>query len=525
MKKYLAILLVLHCILVRAQDNNYWNHMPGSVSSLMGGAAAGVRDNSAIYYNPGSFGFVDSITISVSAVSYQMELGSILNAGGPGVDMKSVDYQTVPLVSVSGIIKPKKHSKSTLGYMMFTSNETSNGFSYRYDGLKNNKIFNNDSFALGFDNYFDAKNAPVEFIGDYNMQSALNEMVVGGCYAYQVDSNLSVGISPFFAYRYQNLTQSYLAKAFPDTGSNFFNNTNNIQISSVGFDDIEYLDYYNIRTFFKIGMALDFNKLKIGATFTTPSINLGGGATIARDISYYGGYANFPQAVSTLYPFSYVYNARQNNINTVYNSPSSLNIGIEYTYLNTTVAVSLEYFGKVEAYNLAVPDSASFQRPIWQNRNSGKGGFGEISANEYLQVTEAAKTVTNFAIAIKQQINKKIAGILSFRTDYSSYVKTVNDFWEYLYVDQSHPAGQHLSFSDINLYHFNIGAVYKKKKSDMNIGLSLAFGSNKHFQSLVNIANPSDNSNVLGAIPNYSQPATYNYSSYSLLMGYTYHLK
>jgi len=78
----------------QAQDNNYWMQMPGSRSAIMGGAVVGgVRDNSAVFYNPGALGFVDSSTISVSSDVYQYEIENILNGGGINVNYKSGQFQ------------------------------------------------------------------------------------------------------------------------------------------------------------------------------------------------------------------------------------------------------------------------------------------------------------------------------------------------------------------------------------------------------------------------------------------------
>jgi len=100
-----------------------------------------------------------------------------------------------------------------------------------------------------------------------------------------------------------------------------------------------------------------------------------------------------------------------------------------------------------------------------------------------------------------------------------------NDFWEYQYVDTLHRPGQKLSFSNVDLYHANVGLIKKNRKSDLHLGLTFTYGVNYTFQPLTNIANPLDNTNALGAIPDYKQTATYIYNSYSLILGYTYHIR
>ena len=225
------------------------------------------------------------------------------------------------------------------------------------------------------------------------------------------------------------------------------------------------------------------------------------------------------------------FNDRQSGLKTTYHSPYSISFGAEYQLNKTTFAFSGEYFGPVQAYNLATPVDSNFLRPIWFNKMQGPTSpIGQINSNVYLRILEASQSVTNFAIAIEQKVSSKLDIDASFRTDFTSYQKASNDFWEYQNRDSIHPPGIKLSFSNINLFHLTLGVVLKNKKSDIHLGVSYSFGNNPNFQPLNNIANPNNNpyvnlSNNLGAIPNYNQPATYTYNSLSLLLGYTYHLK
>ncbi len=412
--------------------------------------------------------------------------------------------------------------------MLFTKNQTSNNFSYRFDGNKSNAIFNNDPSKLGYDNYLDSTHAPVEYVGDYNLQTSMNELCFGLGYSYKISEHVAVGVTPIVAYRTQNFSQSFEARAFPDSSSNLYNNyhgNNSVGIGSIGFNDIENIHFNNVRSYFKFALALDFGNLKLGGNLTTQSFNLGGHANIARDIYYSGGYADSVSYKSNIYPFSYALSDRQGNLNSTFISPLSVSLGIDYTIRKTNICLTAEYFAPIDAYNAATPDSAGFLLPVWQKKRIAQNGLGAINSNNYLELRESAKSVTNFAISIKQQVNRNIYVLVSFRTDFTAYQKVANDFWEYQYVDSLHAPGQKLSFSNINLYHFNVGLIKKNKRSDLHVGITFTYGVNTAFQPLANIANPLDNTNAFGAIPDYKQSATYSYNSYALVLGYTYHIR
>lgn len=542
--KFLVFLsfILLFCICAYSQDNNYWNQMPGSRSALLGGAVVGsVRDNSAIFYNPGALGFVDSSSISIAANSFQFERANIENGGGKGVDFTSKKIQTVPLVSISTSFKFKPNSKSTFGFIVFTKNQTSNSFSNRVDDLLDTNILSG--------NYYISKNPKIGYIGDFNMHTGLTETWIGACYSYKINKAISFGASPFISYRTQLFSKSFVSRVILDKTSNF----SQAQITSESYSDISNISSSNLRALGKFGVSVDLNKLKFGIVLTTKSLNLGGTTLISRDISYSGGQADpyfinqFDNSDTSAVPYMFNLNDRQQGLKTTYKSPLSLAAGIENQFKNTKFLVSAEYFQEVATYNLVTPDSNNFYRsgnisPVLNSSVTVKSA----KSDKYLKITDANNAVFNFAFAIEQSFNKrfiewvnsinpkqiKVEGLIisaSYRTDRSSYKKTNNDFWvyKYGYGDTSYTVGQRLSFSENDLHHLNIGVTIKRKKSDVHLGFCYSYGSNKKFQALNNISNPIDNviSNNLGAIPDFSNPANYIYKSYSILLGYTYHLK
>ena len=90
------------------QDTHYWTQQYGTRSTLLAGAViGGVRDNSAIYYNPGALGFIQNKDLSVSANAYQFDRIKMQNGAGKDINLKSNTLQTMPLI-ISGVFKLKK---------------------------------------------------------------------------------------------------------------------------------------------------------------------------------------------------------------------------------------------------------------------------------------------------------------------------------------------------------------------------------------------------------------------------------
>ena len=88
-----GFVLVIICIFSLAgypQDNHYWSQQFGARATLMGGAMiGGVRDNSAIFYNPGAVPFIKYAGLSVNANIYKMDRIFIEDGAGEGVNLNS----------------------------------------------------------------------------------------------------------------------------------------------------------------------------------------------------------------------------------------------------------------------------------------------------------------------------------------------------------------------------------------------------------------------------------------------------
>lgn len=523
---FISFNILLLSLTVFSQDNNYWKLQYGSKASLLGGAViGGVRDNSAVFYNPGALGFLDSTTVSVTSDGYEYSMFKIKNGGGNGINLTSNGFQIIPLLSLTGIIKLNKNSNSTFGYALIQKNQIDVNSSFRTDNILPNVIDDPDYLQL----YGNTQ----EYIGQYDLNTSLNEIWVGGSWSYQISKHISLGVSPFVAYRSQSLSKSFLSRAYPDSSSNYYNNGWGTVVES--WDDVSNITLDNIRSIVKIGASFNFNKFKIGLTVTSPSINIYGSGMVSRDINYSGvtdTSSNISSSTTSgLVPWDYNFDDRQDNLKSIFKSPLCIGFGLEYTFgKNTTIDFSGEYFSPIVAYNLISPASNNLRRPIWfDNICANEQGDSSINSKQYLRVREASKSVINFALGIEQVITHSLSFLASFRTDFTSYKQASTDleqYWGAAYGNNPPvPYGQQLSISNVDLYHITLGSIIKRKKSDFYIGLLYSFGSNSSYPQLLNLSSPSDVNNNLGGIPDVTKYSTYSYKALSIIMAYTYHLK
>lgn len=486
-----------------AQDSHYWTQQFGSRSALLGGAVVGgVRDNSAVYYNPGALAQMDSLTVSVSANAYQLDQLNITDGAGQGLDLNSSQTQIIPLM-ISGVYRFKKAPRHTLGYSIIGKHQTGIKFSARTDG---------------FLDVIQESNSPgaEEFIGQFNHKSGLNEQLFGLTYAYQFNRRFSLGVTHYLAYRTQYLEETYVARAIPDINEYYYSFVAPLVATNILYS----AEFSNLRALWKLGFSIDLDRLKLGATLTTPSIDFGGSAMVNADqsatnlnwlASEWSNYANpdtmsYTQLVVASDEFrydqlySFTANDRQQDLKTLYKSPLSIAIGAQYQFGKTSLSATAEWFQAVPLYYQVIPKDKEFIRPVSIDY--------DLSSKDILAFRESSKSVTNIAIGIEQEITPKWHLLAGARTNYSAY--------------ESHDEedGDQLTYTSWDLYHLTLGATIKNEKSDLSVGINYGFGTDRNFTQPVNFSNANEYNYLLGE----SVPVNAQFSSIGLIIGYTYYL-
>jgi len=475
--KYLKYALLSVSFLVAypviGQDHHYWGNQFGSRAALMSGAVVGgVRDTSAGFYNPGALGFTGTNTFSVSANAYSIERVSIDNGAGTNMSLNSSEMNIAPLL-IAGTLSFDSLPQDVFSYSLLTKTLSSIKASARRE--RNTDIIP----AMG-----DTFVGNEDYVGQYLLDSHVKEMWGGLSWARKLDDHFSVGVTGFLAMRTQNQNQSSTAFAV-----NGFHTARSAELLNI--------DFWNIRSLLKFGLAADFDALKLGLTLTTPSINVKGKGTIAGESS------SNNVAIEEGTNLDLAGTDRQEDLEVTYKSPLSVAAGFEYNFNQgkTTIAGTVEWFAQQDIYDVIVPNHHIFLH-----------GFGKntLYSDETLKTVDAATSVTNFALALEHAFNEKMKGYISMRTDYANRNAE---------VDKN---GISLGISDWDIYHVTLGTTYKRKRSELAIGLTYSFGNQDNFTQLDNLSGrliDPDNDILLSGEP---RKTTANYTNLSLIIGYTY---
>ena len=475
MKKITLLSLCLMQFTISAQDTQYWTQAFGTKSMLMGGAVVGgVRDNSAVYYNPGALGFNPHNDLSITADAYQVDRLTFKNGAGQDQHLKSTTYHTMPLI-ISGLVKLTKSNRHSFGYCVLSKDAFSMKTIARVDDFRN---ILNDSYSPGDEDY----------VSNFTMRSSLSDMSAGIAYAYKVSDRFSIGLTNMGGYRDYQSEWLRVTRAIPTDTAAFLQNV-------ATFDRSYSVKSAVVNTFFKLGLAWNFPRWKFGLTATSPSIRIYSDGKVISDVTATNiDYFNAGVLIS------WTANDYEKKIKTQYKTPFSVGFGTEYNHdEKTIIAFSCEWFAPVKKYNMLVPKNNLYLRPA---------NINYISADSALTISETKNSVFNFAIGFQQKLTEKTSASIGFRTNHT-------------YSKKSALTDLNLTYTNWNLYHFTIGVTQKRKESDISIGINYGMGRKKNVTQWLNIQNVSQANGLQGDL----EKGNIAFNSLSVVIGYTKYLK
>ena len=248
----------------------------------------------------------------------------------------------------------------------------------------------------------------------------------GITWAYKYNRSLSLGITQFLVLRNQRNRSQIIVQAVStdSTGDSFL------------YSD-EY-SYWSVRTFWKIGMFLDFSPLTLGITLTTPGIHLFGKGWTFLTVS------RIRSETKAEEDRSHLAGNYQENIAARYYSPISIAFGASYQLNDIQFHFTGEWFNKVPSYRVMA-------REVYPGSTVG-------------DIVHALRSVFNWGIAAENRLSEHFVLYSGFTVDRSASI----------------PDGESsISFNFWDLYHFTVGSAFFIWKSHFTLGLSYSFGGNK----------------------------------------------
>ena len=447
-------LLVLVVIPLKAQDRQFWDQAVGGRTALLGGiAVGGVRDYGATFYNPGALSFVSKRSMSVNFNMYGIKDFSFIGGGGPDIDSRYTRVSLYP-ASLAGPLPFLGDSLNRFSYMI-----SSTGYSYvrvseRYEGFAD-VIPTRPPSQPGLGNTFDG----VEYlINQGKLDVLLSEVTVGFGYSKKIADNVGVGVSILGAYRDQTKTRIESYTAWDSTTQR-----------SATSDLYLEIDYWAVRFSAKFGIAAEWEKLKLGATITTPSVamKVASGGTDAASVSSNNVKVSIDSTTGEVTPVDIIASDRQEGLPVNYRSPFSVAAGIEYKISDETlVHLAIEWFAPLSTYTVLQPASGSFvlNNPL---------GVKPFDSGDLLRVYDSMKGVFNAGVAVEHKLNDKLTGYAAVRTDISN-------------ANYEDIRGLTIGYTDFNIYHYTLGASVDAGDTFISLGFEYSHGKRSDFPRIFN---------------------------------------
>jgi hypothetical protein len=483
-----TLLLIIY--VVGYSQNTYWTQQFGAKASLMGGAVVGgVKDNSAIYYNPAGIGGIDSSNINVSANVYGFEYTDLQNGAGTNLDLHSMRFLLYPQL-ISGLIRIKKVPRLNIAYTLLTR------FRSELKMHVENRM-NYDVIATepGEESYYAAF--------DYFLSG--NTQWGGLGVSYKISPKVSLGLTTFASYAHIE-DRRYMNASCDVTQPGY---TYSTQYLTSQYNVVD-----NVTMLWKVGAQFDFNRFKFGIVVTTPSVNIYGESRIGRHLEYFNQDRYLPDTLLIGSRQSFIASDARNGLPTVYKTPLSISAGFEYHFpkSKTTINSSFEYFFPIERYTVAESNEPVYVRPTADY-------FGATIPN-FMKIEIASAGVFNAALGFSQVVKQHFAIYGGVRTDFNNtldlfgtnenLVNTVNNtFASYI--------------------HFSTGLTITKGRSDVTIGLNYGYGFSNIKRQIMNLSDPgvydATNNTYLLLQGQKDNSVVTNIHSLSLILGYTHYLK
>jgi hypothetical protein len=297
-----------------AQDAHYWTYGYGPVGQLTEGVlVGGVEDLSAVYYNPGALALIDKPRFVVGLTSVELANIDVPGAAGEGLNFDQGIVDVIPSM-VAGSIGENHGQKDRFAF----------GVLARHDS----------DWDLGYSDVRVSGSSADGGAGFGRFRQRLVEYWVGGTWSHRLRDGLSIGVSPFFAFRGQRSRRALTLEQLVDASS------------SAAFVASEN-EYNHMRLLAKAGLAWRPGRFELGATVTAPGFKLWGTGKSAFNASVSG--VEHPPLLSA---------STQTGLEAAYHAPWSVAGGATWRHSAGAIHTTLEWFSSVAAYDILQPEPA-----------------------------------------------------------------------------------------------------------------------------------------------------------------------